>query len=82
MQRLGRLYGVPAGRRAVVLTDHDDGYRIAAEIAELGVEIAAIVDQGPAPVGKTSVSANWPRWESSYVAQALGGSRLQGVRQP
>jgi sarcosine oxidase subunit alpha len=77
VQRLGRLYGVPAGHRAVVLTDHEDGYRAAFEIANLGIEIAAVVDQRPV---KEGAPGPWQRFASSIVLQAHGGGRLQGVR--
>jgi sarcosine oxidase subunit alpha len=43
-QRLIRLYGVRPGRRAVVLTGNDDGYGVALDLAEAGVEVAAVVD--------------------------------------
>jgi sarcosine oxidase subunit alpha len=80
VQRLGRLYGVRAGRRAVVLTDHDDGYRIAAEIAALGIEIAAIVDGRPPSYITKGGSGAWTAWTSSDVVKALGRQHLQGVR--
>ncbi len=43
-QRLIRNYGVRPGRRAVVFTSSRDGYGVALDLAESGVEIAAIVD--------------------------------------
>ncbi len=36
--RLARLYGVRAGRRAVVLTDNDDGALAAGSLAALGID--------------------------------------------
>ena len=39
-----RRYGVLVGRRAVVFTNNDSAYRSAAALAELGMEIVAIVD--------------------------------------
>jgi sarcosine oxidase, subunit alpha len=77
VQRLGRLYGVRAGRRAVVLTDHDDGYRIALDIAKLGIEIAAIVDQRP--VAGNIRPGGWPQFADSMVLHAHGRRHLQGV---
>jgi sarcosine oxidase subunit alpha len=74
VQRLGRLYGVRAGQRAVVLTDRDDGYRSAAEIERLGIQVVAVVDQRPAEMADGRTKG--PDW----VVQAYGGSRLQGVR--
>ena len=43
-RRLIRLYGVKPGRRAAVIVGGDDGYDVAFDLAEAGVEIAAIVD--------------------------------------
>lgn len=42
--RLMRMYGVLPGRRAVVATLDESGYEAAAELAEAGVEVAAILD--------------------------------------
>jgi sarcosine oxidase, subunit alpha len=43
-QRLIRLYGVRPGKRAVIATANKSGYGVALDLAEAGVEIAAIVD--------------------------------------
>lgn len=48
-QRLMRQYGVRPGRRAVVLTGNDDGYAVALDLLDAGVEVAALVDLRPAP---------------------------------
>ena len=48
-QRLIRLYGVRPGRRAVVATGNRFGYEVALDLLEAGVEVAAVVDQRPAP---------------------------------
>lgn len=42
-------YGVLPGRRAVVFTTNDSAYAAAIDLADAGVEIAAIVDVRPAP---------------------------------
>ncbi|GAA2408636.1 sarcosine oxidase subunit alpha [Nonomuraea africana] len=42
-------YGVLPGRRAVVFTANDSAYAAAFDLADAGVEIAAIVDVRPAP---------------------------------
>jgi sarcosine oxidase, subunit alpha len=44
VQRLMRHYAVRPGRRAVVLAGNRDGYRVALDLVEAGVEVAAIVD--------------------------------------
>ena len=43
-QRLIKAYGVRPGRRAVVYTGDDDGYGVALDLLDAGVEVAAIVD--------------------------------------
>jgi len=79
VERLSRLYGVQAGKRAVILTDHDEGARVAEELAGLGFQIAAVVD--PRPVSeKSRVGKDWETLFSSVVLEARGGSHLQGVR--
>ena len=79
VQRLARLYGVMAGKRAVVLTDHDEGARVAEELAGLGFEIAAVVD--PRPVSERSrVGQGWETLFSNIVLTAHGGPLLQGIR--
>lgn len=43
-QRLMHLYAIKPCERAVVLTANSDGYRVAVELAQAGVQVAAIVD--------------------------------------
>ncbi len=43
-QRLMRHYGVKPGNRAVVLAANPDGYRVALDLLDAGVEVAAVVD--------------------------------------
>ncbi len=43
-QRLIRLYGVKPGRRAVVATANADGYGVALDLADAGIEVAAVLD--------------------------------------
>ena len=45
--RLMKLYGVRPGKRAVVLTGNDEGYLTALNLAEQGVEVAALLDMRP-----------------------------------
>ena len=49
VQRLVRMHGVAPGRRAVVVTANDDGWDVAADLVEAGVEVAAIADERPGP---------------------------------
>ncbi|WP_271408646.1 2Fe-2S iron-sulfur cluster-binding protein [Pseudomonas sp. Q1-7] len=48
-QRLMKLYAVKPGKRAVVLTGNDDGYLAALDLAEQGVQVAALVDMRQQP---------------------------------
>jgi sarcosine oxidase subunit alpha len=79
VQRLARLYGVLAGKRAVVFTDHDEGGRMAQELSELGIQIAAVVD--PRPVSaKAQVGKGWETLFSNVILSAKGGPHLQAVQ--
>jgi len=44
IQRAMRLHGVRPGRRAVCVTASGDGYGVALDLQEAGVEVAAIID--------------------------------------
>jgi sarcosine oxidase subunit alpha len=44
-QRLIELYGVKPGQRAVVVTANDNGWTVAGQLQQAGVELAAIVDE-------------------------------------
>ncbi len=50
-QRLIRNYGVRPGRRAVVFTSNGGGYGVALDLADSGVDVAAIVDPRSASGG-------------------------------
>jgi sarcosine oxidase subunit alpha len=80
VQRLGRLYGVRAGRRAVLFTDHDDGYRIASVIEGLGIEVAAIVDRRPSHFVKGPPENDRSWRASSSITRAFGSPHLRRVR--
>jgi sarcosine oxidase subunit alpha len=78
VQRLARLWGVRAGEHAVVLCDRDDGQQVAADIASLGIEIAAVVDPR-ARTGQASSDEKWPSLSAHGIIQAQGGPGLQAV---
>jgi sarcosine oxidase subunit alpha len=79
--RLARLYGVRAGRRAVVLTDQEAGHRLANQLAGLGIEVAAVVDRRPAEQSAAAgTKTPWPVISSSTALAARGGRHLRGVR--
>ena len=58
------LPGIMLGSAAVVLTCNAEGYEVAADLAEAGVEVAAIVDPRPEPA-------------ESAAARVLSGSSLR-----
>lgn len=72
-QRLMRLYAVKPGKRAVVLTCNAEGYEVAADLRDAGVDVAAIVDanaraSGEAPNGVRVVTG-------SGISEADGGAK-------
>jgi sarcosine oxidase subunit alpha len=71
-------FGVTPGRRAVVFTTGDDGWRTAKLLATAGVEVAAVVDPREEPALEESVP---PRaiLRGSVVTRALGGRRVEAV---
>jgi sarcosine oxidase subunit alpha len=90
--RLARLDGVLAGRRAVVLTDSDEGAHLAAQLTALGIEVVAVVDRRGRKGGDDSpkkrkgkrdrpaAGERWPTLASAVVLEAHGNTRLRGVR--
>ena len=73
-QRLLHLHGVLPGRRTVVEAGGDEGWRLAAELREAGVEIAALVDEREAVANEFE-----PALREAGVAVHLG-SRIAGAR--
>ncbi len=71
-------FGVAPGKRAVVLTTGDDGWRTVADLAAAGVEIAAVVD--PRDRAPTGVEGRpWPVLPGAAVERASGGRELRAV---
>ena len=73
-RRLLHLHGVLPGRRTVVEAGDDEGWRLAAELTEAGVEIAAIVDEREAVATEFE-----PALRAAGAAVHLG-SRIVGAR--
>ena len=48
-QRLIRLYGVKPGKRALVVTANSDGYGVALDLDDVGVELSGVLDLRPEP---------------------------------
>jgi sarcosine oxidase subunit alpha len=74
--RLAHLYGVRAGRRAVVVTDNNAGHHLARQLDALGIEVVAIVDARPA----ADVATRFPVLAGHIALRARGWSRLRAVR--
>jgi sarcosine oxidase subunit alpha len=78
--RLARLYGVRAGRRAVVFTENEQGHKLADELDDMGIEVAAVVDLRPAPSAHTERPGNRLVLMSSIILRARGNTHLKAVR--
>jgi sarcosine oxidase subunit alpha len=74
--RLARLYGIRAGKRAVVLTDNDTGHRLAGELLSMGIEVAAVVDTRPTGSGTND---GFEVLTGHLVLRARARSQLRGV---
>ncbi|MCY3761609.1 MAG: 2Fe-2S iron-sulfur cluster-binding protein, partial [Gemmatimonadetes bacterium] len=73
-RRLLHLHGVLPGRRTVVEAGDDEGWRLAAELSEAGVEITALVDDREAVANEFE-----PALRAAGAAVHLG-SRIAGAR--
>jgi sarcosine oxidase subunit alpha len=74
-QRLIRMYGVRPGNRAVVLTANDAGYDVALDLADAGVEVAAVVDMRASPDGANLLHGRRIRVIGGSEIFAAAGSR-------
>ncbi len=85
VQRLMRLYGVRPGRRAVCVTANADGYGVALDLADAGVEVAAVVDLRPTPDADPRVDAMHARGIAVHTGSGIRHAverdqRVAGVR--
>ncbi len=82
-QRLIRLYGVRPGRRAVVATANGDGYGVALDLLEAGVEVACVVDlrAEPPACGRAEavIGKGVPVLRESTVREAIATAGNRGV---
>jgi len=82
-QRLMYRYAVKPMNRAVVLTANSDGYRAALDLAEQGVEVAAIVDLRSACTANSITQAlqskGIPILANHCIYEAKGNSAKDGV---
>ena len=83
-QRLIRLYGIRPGTRAVVATANDDGYGVALDLADAGVQIGAVADLRAEPdTGEMAAAAKATgiRVETGCtISSAVPGSGGRSVR--
>ncbi|BGE66937.1 TPA: (2Fe-2S)-binding protein [Pseudomonas aeruginosa] len=82
-QRLMKLYAVKPGKRAVVLTGNDDGYLAALDLAEQGVQVAALIEMRQQPADATLQTAverqGIPCHQGSTVYEALHEKGMRHV---
>jgi len=86
-QRLMRLYGVKPGNRAVVATSNQDGYGVALDLLDVGVEVACVVDvRTDPPMGEMSnavFSRHVPVLAGATISEAVsapGGNSVQSAK--
>ncbi len=70
-QRLMRLYAVRPGNRAVVLAGNNDGYAVALDLLDAGVEVAAIVELRAQPKYNKVANALLRRGVTVHTGQAV-----------
>jgi sarcosine oxidase subunit alpha len=76
--RLARLHGVLAGKRAVVLTDCDDGVELADQLTQLGIEVPLVIYRRSAH--RECAQGNGPYTVvSGAVLRANGNKRLKSA---
>jgi sarcosine oxidase subunit alpha len=72
-------YAVAPGRRAIVVTAGDDGWRTVTELASHGIEVAAVVDRRaemPERHAAAAASAGARVYAGGRIGGTLGGSSL------
>ena len=82
VRRYLNRYAVACGRRVAIVTNDDEAYRTALDLAEAGVAVAAIVDSRASAYGawpKLARDRGLPIFEGSHVRAARGGSRVRSL---
>ena len=85
VQRLMRLYGVRPGQRAVCVTANADGYGVALDLADAGVDVASVVDLRRTPDPDPRVDAVHARGIAVHTGCAIRhaterNQRVAGLR--
>ena len=82
-QRMIHLYGVRPGKRAVVVAANSDGYGVALDLLDAGVDVACVVDPRPAaePCERQSAVAlrGVPVIHETVIAEAVATRGNRGV---
>ena len=83
-QRLMRLYAVAPGTRGVIATANEQGYELALDCLEAGIELAAVVDLRPNPPLSALIDAMIEKGvrveRGKTIYEAVGKEHVQGVR--
>ncbi|MDH3473127.1 MAG: 2Fe-2S iron-sulfur cluster-binding protein [Rhodospirillales bacterium] len=83
-QRLIRLYGVKPGSRAVVMTANEEGYGVALDLLDAGVEVAAVAElrhePGPSALAKAVATKGVPVIAAHGVSEAYATRGKRGVK--
>jgi sarcosine oxidase, subunit alpha len=73
-------YAVLPGKRAVVFTNNDSAYQVAADMLAAGIEITSIVDsrKNPSPAVR-ELAGDTPIFTNHVVSHAMGSRRVSAV---
>ena len=75
-------YGVAPGRRTVIFADNDDAFRTATDLANAGVDVAAVVDARPMPSAAAQEAAEKalaPYFNAAVIQRVRGGHQVKAV---
>lgn len=81
VQRLINLYGVLPGRRAVVVTANDDGWRVASDLQAAGAEVVVVDerDANEAPKYAPEMAATMPVLVKHTIQAAKGKKSVEAA---
>ncbi len=83
VQRLMRLWAVKPAQRAVVISAHDEGLRVAADLVAAGITVAAVAehrtDLADSPELRLLAEAGVPVLRGWSVAEATGAREVEGA---
>ena len=83
-QRLMHLYGIAPGKNAVVLTGNDDGYGVALDLFDNGVNVQAVIDMRSNPsdslLAKVVSAKNITIMQGQTIFEAIPGSGKRSIK--